>query len=67
MSQSNTTGPVVCATCEIEIVGQATVRGGRSFCCAGCAIGGPCICSYDSGDAHPVDVAATRPARQRSR
>jgi hypothetical protein len=67
MTESNATGPVVCTTCELEIVGQATVRGGRSFCCAGCAIGGPCICSYESGDPHPVDVAEARRDSERSR
>ena len=60
MSQSGATGPVICATCELEIVGPATVRGGRSFCCAGCAVGGPCICSYESADSHPVDVVEAR-------
>ena len=42
-----TTEPFICVTCEIEIVGAATVHVGLPFCCAGCVAGGPCTCSYD--------------------
>ena len=39
--------PPICATCEIAIAGSPTYHDGIAFCCAGCAAGGPCICSYD--------------------
>jgi hypothetical protein len=39
--------PLTCVTCEIEIAGHPTFHVGMPFCCAGCAAGGPCTCSYD--------------------
>jgi hypothetical protein len=39
--------PRSCSTCEVDIVGRPVLRGGLPFCCAGCAAGGPCTCSYD--------------------
>jgi hypothetical protein len=45
--RSSTTKPFYCATCDIEIAGPATFHVGLPFCCAGCAAGGPCTCSYD--------------------
>jgi hypothetical protein len=39
--------PLTCATCEITIAGAPIYHDGAAFCCAGCAAGGPCICSYD--------------------
>jgi hypothetical protein len=41
------TAPIICATCELEILGSPTIHQGLPFCCAGCAGGGPCNCSYD--------------------
>lgn len=40
--------PFTCVTCEIEIAGSPTFHIGLPFCCAGCAAGGPCTCSYDT-------------------
>lgn len=42
-----TADAVICATCEIEVVWPPIRRHGRTYCCAGCAAGGPCTCSYD--------------------
>jgi transcription elongation GreA/GreB family factor len=39
--------PVTCATCELEILWPPIERDGGTYCCDGCAIGGPCTCSYD--------------------
>ncbi len=36
-----------CESCDIELRGQVLRVGGRPFCCAGCAEGGPCVCSYE--------------------
>ena len=43
-----------CVTCELEIVGRAEYYAGLAFCCAGCVVGGPCLCSYD-----PYEEAAS--------
>jgi transcription elongation factor GreA len=40
-------GPVSCATCELEIGWKPISRGHERFCCDGCAAGGPCTCTYD--------------------
>lgn len=39
--------PVACATCEFEVIWPPVERVGRAYCCDGCAMGGPCTCSYD--------------------
>ena len=36
----------VCANCFAEFDWSPTVEEGEEFCCAGCAQGGPCICTY---------------------
>jgi len=41
-----------CATCDHVITGRPVFHIGLTFCCAGCAADGPCMCSYD-----PVDDA----------
>lgn len=46
-TNQKTLQPLICATCEIAIAGSPTYHDGVAFCCAGCAAGGPCICSYD--------------------
>jgi hypothetical protein len=68
-----------CATCEAAINGSPTFDTGLPFCCAGCAAGGPCLCSYDAEIAnHPavrycLDIApllesgAERPGHTRRR
>ena len=43
----NTRKTLLCVTCEIEIVGAPTFHLDLAFCCDGCVVGGPCICSYD--------------------
>ena len=37
---------VRCANCDIEILWPSTVVQGKTFCCTGCAAGGPCNCDY---------------------
>lgn len=39
--------PARCANCRLEIVGVPVLVDGQLYCCAGCARGGPCCCSYD--------------------
>jgi hypothetical protein len=36
----------ICANCGIPIRWHSTVVDGQSFCCSGCAAGGPCECDY---------------------
>jgi hypothetical protein len=38
---------VVCATCELEVPWTPVRYGNDTYCCHGCAAGGPCSCSYD--------------------
>ena len=33
-----------CATCEVPITTPLVCDDGETFCCAGCVVGGPCIC-----------------------
>jgi hypothetical protein len=40
-------GRPTCANCGLEIPWEPVVLAGKSYCCAGCAQGGPCYCSYD--------------------
>lgn len=47
MRRPNTRKPLLCVTCEIEIVGAPTFHLDLAFCCDGCVVGGPCVCSYD--------------------
>ena len=46
---------LVCASCEMELVGIGVVVAGRTYCCRGCAQGGPCVCTY--GGSLPVPAA----------
>ncbi len=54
---------VVCASCGIVIRWQPTIVGGRSYCCLGCAQGGPCECDYDNlpqpGTMNPIVLKRT--------
>jgi hypothetical protein len=65
-----TSDVAVCLTCEIEVPWPPVLRDGRSYCCEGCAVGGPCSCSYDlpaesSGDgAAVVTAVGARRARK---
>jgi uncharacterized protein YaaQ len=36
-----------CANCGITIAWEPVWVKGQPFCCTGCAMGGPCICTYD--------------------
>ena len=59
-----------CTTCRAEFHYAPTIHVGVAFCCAGCAAGGPCICSYDDeprwvrprkpGDASSRSATTTR-------
>ena len=35
-----------CANCDIDILWPPTVVQGKTYCCTGCAAGGPCTCDY---------------------
>jgi hypothetical protein len=37
---------VRCANCDIDILWPPTVVQGKTYCCTGCAAGGPCTCDY---------------------
>ena len=39
---------MVCVNCGIIIRWQPTLVEGRTYCCLGCARGGPCECDYDN-------------------
>jgi hypothetical protein len=41
----------------MPIDGKPTFHVGLAFCCAGCAVSGPCTCSYDDRPS-AADVAA---------
>ena len=37
-----------CSSCDIDLTGVRPIAvDGRSYCCSGCAEGGPCICTYE--------------------
>lgn len=48
---------LVCANCEQQLTGQPFHFDGRPYCCAGCAGGGPCTCTYTATE--PADDAET--------
>lgn len=54
----------VCENCGIVIRWQPTIVGGRTYCCMGCAQGGPCECDYDNLP-HPDQVKALVVFRRR--
>ena len=37
-----------CAACDGFITGQAVYRMDEAYCCSGCAVGGPCVCTYEA-------------------
>src|SRR5687768_3374205 len=41
------TAALLCQACEIEIREPPVKHEASSYCCRGCADGGPCCCSYD--------------------
>jgi hypothetical protein len=38
--------PPRCANCDIEILWTPVGVGEKTYCCRGCAAGGPCNCDY---------------------
>jgi hypothetical protein len=38
--------PQACANCEAVLIGPPFETEDAVFCCAGCAAGGPCQCTY---------------------
>ena len=38
--------PWRCANCDIDILWPPVVVDGKTYCCTGCAAGGPCSCDY---------------------
>lgn len=39
---------MICENCGIVIRWQPTIIDGKTYCCLGCAQGGPCECDYDN-------------------
>ena len=37
-----------CASCEGVITSRPVYYMDEAYCCAGCAQGGPCVCSYEA-------------------
>jgi hypothetical protein len=35
-----------CANCDIDFLWAPTIVQGKTYCCTGCAAGGPCNCDY---------------------
>ena len=64
MNRPSSTPPLDCTTCELEIAGQAEFLAGLPFCCAGCVVGGPCVCSYDLLDEKTAEVKTTGAAAE---
>lgn len=69
--QSVQQSPMRCATCEIEILWPPITAQGKTYCCAGCAAGGPCSCDYSqyrsttiSGVVHYDGLVEAGPDRQ---
>ena len=48
-----------CANCEEIITGAPYQADGEAFCCVGCALGGPCQCTYTSTE--PMIDAGAEP------
>ncbi len=56
-----------CASCELDIDWSPVEQAGRYFCCAGCAAGGPCCCSYDEHSRLEAAMATLRPVEPDAR
>ncbi len=37
-----------CASCETLLTSRPVYRMDETYCCAGCAQGGPCVCTYEA-------------------
>ena len=62
MNQTSVSDLVLCAGCELDVAWPPLERDGQAYCCAGCAAGGPCCCSYD--DAPEQDPQSKYPNRR---
>jgi hypothetical protein len=40
-----------CANCDIEFLWPPTIVQSKTYCCTGCANGGPCCCDYSEYNA----------------
>lgn len=45
----------ICSNCSEKLFRPPVYTGGEAYCCDGCAIGGPCVCTYD-GPAATIDA-----------
>ena len=36
-----------CASCDTRLIDRPVYRMDETYCCRGCAFGGPCICTYE--------------------
>ncbi|GCF10199.1 hypothetical protein [Dictyobacter arantiisoli] len=43
---ANSQKPPRCANCDIDILWPPTMVAETTYCCTGCAAGGPCCCDY---------------------
>jgi hypothetical protein len=59
------TGLPHCANCGVEIPWRPAFHRGKTYCCGGCAQGGPCYCSYDltERDLHRPHRLGSMPTR----
>jgi transcription elongation GreA/GreB family factor len=59
----------ICSSCQSPFDWAPLFYHGLGYCCAGCAAGGPCCCSYDGnrGDVVPSDVPLEMVAREWAR
>jgi len=37
-----------CASCELALSGRPVYFMDETYCCNGCAQGGPCVCTYEA-------------------
>lgn len=49
-----------CANCGVPIPWRPVVHRGKTYCCGGCAQGGPCYCSYDLHERYTEQTGGTR-------
>jgi len=52
-----------CANCLMPLRGPGVKVNGETYCCLGCANGGPCICTYTEGVEAPPAPATENPKR----
>jgi hypothetical protein len=54
-----------CFSCDIELSGEPLMAAGRTYCCSGCAGGGPCSCTYEVRSVIPTTNGHTDPVLTR--